>query len=70
MIAIKNILVPIDLGEPSRRALAVAVELPDLVVMGTRGRHGIERALLGSVTEKIVRLSPAPVLTMRTRDVE
>jgi len=46
--------------------LAVIDEVhPDLVVMGTHGRTGMSHALLGSVAEKIVRLSPAPVLTMR-----
>ncbi|MFB6105924.1 MAG: universal stress protein [Halobacteriaceae archaeon] len=37
----------------------------DLVVMGTHGRRGLDRYLLGSVTEKVVRTSPAPVLTVR-----
>ncbi|MFC7027675.1 universal stress protein [Halomicroarcula sp. GCM10025324] len=37
----------------------------DLVVMGTHGRTGLERYLLGSVTEKIVRTSPVPVMTVR-----
>jgi nucleotide-binding universal stress UspA family protein len=37
----------------------------DLVVMGTHGRTGLDRVLLGSVTEKVVRLSPVPVLTVR-----
>jgi nucleotide-binding universal stress UspA family protein len=37
----------------------------DLVVMGTRGRSGIERYLLGSVAEKTVRTSPVPVMTVR-----
>ncbi|AHZ24337.1 universal stress protein UspA (plasmid) [Haloferax mediterranei ATCC 33500] len=36
----------------------------DLVVMGTHGRTGLDRYLLGSVTEKIVRLSDIPVLTV------
>jgi nucleotide-binding universal stress UspA family protein len=36
----------------------------DLVVMGTHGRTGLDRYLLGSVTEKVVRLSDAPVLTV------
>lgn len=36
----------------------------DLIVMGTHGRTGIERAMLGSVTEKVVRRSPSPVLTV------
>jgi nucleotide-binding universal stress UspA family protein len=40
----------------------------DLVVMGTHGRTGIERYLLGSVAERTVRQSPVPVLTVRTED--
>jgi len=36
----------------------------DLVVMGTRGRTGVERYLLGSVAERTVRTSPVPVLTV------
>ncbi len=40
----------------------------DLVVMGTHGRTGVERYLLGSVTEKVVRLSDVPVLTVREAD--
>jgi nucleotide-binding universal stress UspA family protein len=38
---------------------------PDLVVMGTNGRKGVSHLMLGSVAEKIVRMSPVPVLTMR-----
>jgi nucleotide-binding universal stress UspA family protein len=37
----------------------------DLIVMGTHGRTGVERYLLGSVTEKIVRTADVPVLTVR-----
>jgi len=37
----------------------------DLVVMGTHGRTGLERYLLGSVTEKVVRTADVPVLTVR-----
>ncbi|MFA1611191.1 universal stress protein [Halobellus rubicundus] len=37
----------------------------DLVAMGTHGRTGLDRYLLGSVAEKVVRLSPVPVLTVR-----
>lgn len=40
----------------------------DLVVMATHGRSGIDRYLLGSVTEKVVRRSDAPVLTVRASD--
>ena len=38
----------------------------DLVVMGTHGRTGLDRYLLGSVTERVVRTSDVPVLTVRT----
>lgn len=37
----------------------------DLVVVGTHGRRGFKHALLGSVAEKVVRLSKVPVLTVR-----
>jgi len=37
----------------------------DLIVMGTHGRRGVTRALLGSVTESVIRQSPCPVLTVR-----
>lgn len=36
----------------------------DLVVVGTHGRTGVRHLLLGSVAEKLVRLSPVPVLTV------
>jgi len=53
-------------GIPWREILSVIDEIrPDLVVMGTHGRRGVTHALLGSVAEKVVRLSPVPVLTVR-----
>jgi len=36
----------------------------DLIVMGTSGKHGIDRFLLGSVTEKVVRSANCPVLAV------
>jgi len=42
----------------------------DLIVMPTHGREGISRYLLGSVTEKVVRLSSVPVLTARMHPEE
>jgi len=41
----------------------------DLIVMGTHGRHGISRALLGSVAETVVRSAPCAVLTVRMRNL-
>lgn len=37
----------------------------DLIVMGTHGRRGLSRYLLGSVTDRIVRTADVPVLTVR-----
>jgi nucleotide-binding universal stress UspA family protein len=37
----------------------------DLIVMGTHGRRAVERLVLGSVAERVVRSSPCPVLTVR-----
>ena len=36
----------------------------DLIVMGTHGRKGLERAIFGSVCDKVVRTAPCPVLTI------
>jgi nucleotide-binding universal stress UspA family protein len=44
--------------------LQVSKLAADVVVMGTHGRSGFERLLLGSVTEKVLRTSPVPVLTV------
>ena len=52
-------------GHAADEVLAVAKETKaDLIVLGTHGRRGIPRALLGSVAEKIVRTAQAPVLTV------
>ncbi len=40
----------------------------DLIVMSTHGRRGLSRALLGSVTEVVVRTAPCPVLTIHVQD--
>ena len=53
-------------GVPYKEIVAAAEsERPDLIVMGTQGRGGLDRALLGSVAEKMIRLAPCPVLTVR-----
>lgn len=39
----------------------------DLIVMATHGRSGVSRLLLGSVAEKVVRIAPCPVMTVRVK---
>ncbi|WP_254862775.1 universal stress protein [Halovivax gelatinilyticus] len=53
-------------GSPSRSIVDHARSSDcDLIVMGTHGRGGINRLLLGSVAERVVRSSPIPVMTVR-----
>lgn len=64
----KGLLVETDLldGAAHRRILEKARRAKaDLIVMGTHGRTGVELFLLGSVAEKVVRMSACPVLTVR-----
>jgi nucleotide-binding universal stress UspA family protein len=56
-------------GTPYRVVLDWAKEYgADLIVIGTHGHTGLTHALLGSVTERVVRMSECPVLTIRTPD--
>ncbi|ATW87931.1 nucleotide-binding universal stress UspA family protein [Halohasta litchfieldiae] len=53
-------------GEPHQVITEYAEEADiDLIMMGTHGRRGIRRRLIGSVTEKVVRISDRPVMTVR-----
>jgi nucleotide-binding universal stress UspA family protein len=65
-------------GPPARWKLTAGVpfaaivraaeeEGADMIVMGTHGRRGLEGLLLGSVANKVVRLAPCPVLTVREK---
>jgi len=56
------------LGFPASAIVDVARRsATDLIVMATKGRHGVGRLLLGSVAERVVRTSTCPVLTIRDR---
>lgn len=56
-------------GRPSQQIVTYAREVDcDLVVMGTHGRGGLNRLLLGSVAERVVRSSTVPVLTVQDTD--
>lgn len=55
------------LGIPEEQIIQKAKDkFSDLIVMGTRGRSGISHALLGSVAEKVLRMAPCPVITVRS----
>lgn len=55
----------IQQGNPREDILAYATDHEiDLIVIGTRGRTGVKRTLLGSVTEAVIRHADVPVLTV------
>jgi nucleotide-binding universal stress UspA family protein len=52
-------------GVPSEEVNSVAADVnADLIVVGTHGRRGLTRALLGSVAENVIRTATRPVLTI------
>lgn len=58
-------------GHPFERILETAVhEKVALIVLGTHGRTGLAHAIMGSVAERVVRLAPCPVLTVKTSTAE
>ncbi|HKZ05572.1 MAG TPA: universal stress protein [Methylomirabilota bacterium] len=62
----RRVRVAVRVGVPYEEIVALARdERADLLVIGTRGRSGAPRTLLGSVAERVVRLAPCPVLSVR-----
>jgi nucleotide-binding universal stress UspA family protein len=54
------------IGRAAHTIIEVAVaEHVDLIVMATHGRSGLSHLVMGSVAERVVRLAPCPVLTLR-----
>jgi len=65
-----RVLGHVRVGEPAREIVQLASDIAaDLVVVGTHGRTGIERALIGSVAEEVVRRAPSPVLTVKPKEL-
>ncbi|SDK84660.1 universal stress protein [Natronorubrum texcoconense] len=62
----REIITAVREGRPAVELCEYAREVDaDLIATGTRGRHGENRLLLGSVAERVVRTSPVPVLSVR-----
>ncbi|HEX5745490.1 MAG TPA: universal stress protein [Archangium sp.] len=59
----------LEVGEPAAATLRVAETGGfDLIVMGTHGRRGLPRLLLGSVAQKVIARAPCPVLTLHVTE--
>lgn len=53
-------------GDPGEAIVdAASAEHADLIVLGTHGRHGVNRSLFGSVSDHVVRHAPCPVVVVR-----
>lgn len=56
----------VAVGKPAAEIAKTAKEWPaDVIVIGSHGRHGVQRALLGSVAEAVMRHAPCSVLVVR-----
>jgi nucleotide-binding universal stress UspA family protein len=63
---ISNLKTILRTGDPEDVILSAIDDLkPSLVIMGTHGRRGLRRLLLGSVAEHVLVRSPVPVMTVR-----
>jgi nucleotide-binding universal stress UspA family protein len=67
-IPTQNVTVAAEAGDTETTIVDQALTMgADLIVMATHGRRGFDRLLLGSVTEKVLRKAPCPVLTVPPR---
>lgn len=61
----------VEVGDPRDTILETVKALGvELIVMGTHGRRGLSRVMMGSVAEDVIRRAPCPVLVVRARPEE
>jgi len=66
-----DVVTAIEVGDPPQRIVDYADEIDaDLILSGTHGRSGVERRLIGSVAERVVRTAPCPVMTVRLPETD
>jgi nucleotide-binding universal stress UspA family protein len=60
-----------EVGDVATTICHIAEEVPaDVIIVGSHGRTGLKRMLLGSVSEHVVRHAPCPVLVVHERPVD
>lgn len=68
-LKVAAVVAHVAIGAPARALADLAAHLDaDSVVVGTHGRRGLRRALLGSVAEEVVRISGCPVIVVRPKE--
>lgn len=66
---LEKIAVYVATGSPAERIVALATAIDaDVIVLGTHARHGLDRILLGSVADEVLRRAPCGVFVLRPRD--
>jgi universal stress protein A len=71
LLPLARVYKKLELGSPDKNIVALAEsEGVDLIVMSTHGRTGLSRVLLGSVTERVIRNAPCPVLAIPPHSAE
>lgn len=64
-VSTANVTLAAEAGQAAETIVTQALALDaDLLVMSTHGRHGVDRLILGSVTEEVLQTAPCPVLTL------
>ncbi len=64
--ALRRVQLRVLIGDPLARILDAAAETrADTLVLGTHGRTGLQRVVMGSVAERVVRAAPCPVITVK-----
>jgi nucleotide-binding universal stress UspA family protein len=64
-----SVTLHVKIGQPAEGIARLAAEVDaDMIVIGTHGRRGLRRLVLGSVAEATVRLAGCPVLVVRPKD--
>ena len=67
----QQVVLHVRLGEPAEALHQVAVDVhADLIVVGTHGRRGLSKMLLGSVAEELVRTARVPVMVARPKELD
>lgn len=68
-LKVAAVVAHVAIGAPARAIADLAAQLDaDTVVVGTHGRRGLKRALLGSVAEEVVRVAGCPVIVVRPKE--
>ena len=60
----------LEKGEPAKKILsAISTYKSDLLIIGTTGKYGLSKMIMGSVAKKVIRVVPCSIITLKTEDI-